>query len=122
MNLIHRSIFLKEIKEHYPQLTSELNKQESMFDWEVSVFLKFVQERIDNGDQQNSRILLERVGRYYRSGDQALKEHIRNGVCEDMRFEDSKKIVRSWSKEYLSDPLKAERESWISLMGEKYRI
>jgi len=118
MTNVHRSVFLKELKEHYPDLTGKLNSQESVFFREVAVFLEYVQHHIDNEDQENTKILLQRIDRYYTSGDRALSELIRNGVCEDMRFEDTKTKNRAWALLYLSPSLVKERESWISSMGE----
>ena len=117
MKKIHRSIFLKEIKDSYPFLRSQLNDQDGMFCYEVSVFLRFVQRNIDEEDHENTEILLARVNRYYSLGDKALVEHIRNGICEDVKFEDSKKHFRSWALKYLSPELRKERESWIKFMG-----
>ncbi len=114
---IHRSIFLKELKEAYPDLKAKLNNQDGMFCWEVNVFLKYVQNYIDIEDIENSKALLSRVNRYYSNGDKALIEFIRNGVCEDVKFEDSKKHYRSWALKYLSPELSKKRESWVNMMG-----
>lgn len=121
MSQVNRKIFLTELKEQFPDLEPLLDAQEGMFEWEVSVFLRYVQEQIDSGDKLITKIFLERVDRYYRTGDQALREFIRNGICEDMRFEDSKKITRSWAQEYLSRALKSERDTWIESMGAEFR-
>ena len=117
MNKIHRSIFLKELKEFYPELRKELNEQDGMFYLEVDVFLRFVQQCIDEGDHENTEILIERVNRYYQNGDKALHDCMRNGICEDVKFEDSKKTYRSWALEYLCPPLRKERDDWVSTMG-----
>ena len=80
MTNVHRSVFLKELKEQYPELADKLNAQDSLFFREVAVFLQYVQEHIENEDTENARILLQRVDRYYCNGDKALHEFIRNGV------------------------------------------
>lgn len=69
---------MKEIKEFYPELRKKLNEQDGMLYLEVDVFLRFVQQYIDEGDQENTEILIERVNRYYQNGDKALHECIRN--------------------------------------------
>ena len=117
MTNVHRSVFLKELKEQYPELADKLNAQDSLFFREVAVFLEYVQEHIESEDTESVRILLQRVDRYYCNGDKALHELIRNGVCEDMRFEDTKKKNRAWALEFLSPVLTKERESWIEKMG-----
>jgi len=89
MNKIHRSIFLKEVKEQFPQLRSELNFQDGLLYFEVQVFLKFVQACIDEGDRNKTRSVVSEVNRYFAQGTPALVEAIRIGICEDVRFEDS---------------------------------
>ena len=88
-----------------------------MFSREVAVFLEFVQRLIDSEDCQKVEVLLNRVDRYYSTGDRALNEFTRNGVCEDLRFEDTKVVNRSWALAYLSPALTRERELWIERMG-----
>ena len=117
MNRIHRSIFLKELKEAYPDLKQELNTQDGLFSFEVNVFLEYIQNYIDREDIENTKILLSRVNRYFSNGNKALIESIRNGICEDVKFEDSKKHYRSWALKYLSPQLRKERESWVNMMG-----
>lgn len=117
MNIIHRSIFLKEITELYPELRKKLNEQDGMLYFEVDVFLKFVQKCIDECKHKNTRILIGQVNRYYQNGDKALNELIRNGICENVKFEDSKKTSRSWALEYLCPSLRKERADWLSTMG-----
>ena len=117
MQKIHRHMFLKEVKETYPERADDLNRQEGVFSREVAVFLEFVQRLIDSEDCQKVEVLLNRVDRYYSTGDRALNEFTRNGVCEDLRFEDTKVVNRSWALAYLSPALTRERELWIERMG-----
>jgi len=117
MTTIHRSVFLKELKDQYPELSDRLNSDQNMFERDVLVYLEFVQQHIDDGDRENTRIHLSRLARYYSDGNNALKEFIRNGVCEDMKFENTSEIERSCALDFLPRSLRDEREAWVDQMG-----
>jgi len=60
------------------------------------------------------------LNRFYLSGNKALHELIRNAVCEDLEFENTKKSDRHWAYDLLSEPLKKERIEWLKFMGYKH--
>ncbi|GAB1266725.1 hypothetical protein NBRC116492_35350 [Aurantivibrio infirmus] len=114
---IDRSQFLKELKGRYPEIKDELNSQEGLITFEVSVFLQLVQRNIDDGNRDGFQQSIELVNRFYSEGNKALRSSICNGVCEDLLFEDSKKNNRSWALALLPEPLAKERDSWRKFIG-----
>lgn len=116
MSKIHRSIFLKEVKDIYPEIRQKLNQQGNFFMCEVDIFLKLVQKQIDNEELSNVKCSLALVNKYFLNGNRALVEFIRNGICEDVIFEDSKRHNRSWALKYLLPELRREREIWVNII------
>ena len=109
---IHRSAFLKEIKEDYPELREDLNRQSGEIYFEINVLLTFLQQKIDDGDYEITKILLDKINRFYTNGDKLIHVHIRDGICQEVNFMDSKKTYRSWALEYLCLPLRKQRDNW----------
>jgi hypothetical protein len=114
---IDRSQFLKEVKEKYPEIRGDLNSQDGLITFEVSVFLDLIQKYINDGNREDFIEAIEVANHFYLEGNKSLKECICNGVCEDLLFEDSKKNKRSWALEFLPSSLARERNSWRKFMG-----
>jgi hypothetical protein len=55
MENLHRSIFLKELKGAFPQLTDELNAQYGLLHLEMHVFANFAQRCVTAGDLEKAR-------------------------------------------------------------------
>ena len=117
MDKIDRSRFLKKVKENYPELSDGLNAQEGLITFEVSIFIGYLQKLINDGETTKFVNAIELASYFYVNGNEALKNSIRNGICEDLHFEDSKKNYRSWAIKYLPIPLAKEREVWLKFMG-----
>jgi hypothetical protein len=77
MEALHRSIFLKELKEMFPQLTAPINAQYGLLHLEMHVFKDFVQRAIAEGDRETVRLSLMIAERYYRAGN----AHMNNAIC-----------------------------------------
>ena len=76
MKALHRSIFLKELKETFPQLTALINAQYGLLHLEMHVFTDFVQQAIADGDRETVRLSIMMAERYYRGGN----AHISNAI------------------------------------------
>jgi len=117
MSNLHRSEFLKEVKHCFPEVTEQINKQDGLLSFEIGIFVKFVQSQIDLSVLARTELALSLLDKYYKNGNKALHELIRNAVCEDLNFTDTKNSKRSWAYDLLSEPLKNERKAWLKFMG-----
>lgn len=77
MKALHRSIFLKELKETFPQLTGTINAQHGLLHLEIHVFADFVQQAIADGDNKTARLGLM-IGEKYCNGGNA---DMSNAIC-----------------------------------------
>jgi hypothetical protein len=77
METLHRSIFLKELKETFPLLRADINAQWGLPHLEVSVFRDLVQQAITEGDEETVRLSLMMAERYYRDGN----AYMSNAIC-----------------------------------------
>ena len=50
MKKAHRSEFLKTVKERFPEVRDGINKEDGLLSFEVAVFIKFIQRKIDSND------------------------------------------------------------------------
>ena len=75
MEALHRSIFLKELKEAFPQLRDAINAQYGLLHLEVHVFTDFVQHAISDGDKETVRLSFMMAERYYSGGDAHMRNH-----------------------------------------------
>jgi hypothetical protein len=76
MEALHRSIFLKELKETFPQLRAPINAQYGLLHLEIHAFTDFVQHAIADGDKETVRLSFMMAERYYKGGD----AHMRNAI------------------------------------------
>ena len=113
----HRSEFLKAIKERFPEVTNKINEGDGLLTFEVAAIIKFLQTKIDGNDIASTKDGLDLLNYYYSNGNDALHATIRNAVCEDLTFDDSSSITRSWALKYLPEPLTKERDDWFEFMG-----
>jgi hypothetical protein len=117
MSNLHRSEFLKEVKNFFPEVTDKINQQDGLLSFEVDVFVKFVQNQIDSNSLEQTKSAFTLLDKYYQNGNKALHELIRNAVCENLNFSDTNNCKRSWAYSFLSEQLKTERNSWLKFMG-----
>lgn len=119
MTKAHRSELLKAIKERFPEIKDRLNKEEGLLIFEIAVFTKFIQRKIDAGEKQSVIDAYEILNRFYLEGNASLVQTIRNAVSEDIDLSNTRSVERHWAFEALPEPLKAERISWFDFMGYK---
>lgn len=117
MSKLHRSEFLKEVKHNFPETTENINKEEGLLSFEIDVFIKFVQSQIDLNVISKTELAFKILDQYYRNGNRALHELIRNAVCEDFNFSDTEDSKRQWAYVLLPESLKTERIAWMKFMG-----
>ena len=117
MNKSHRSEFLKTVKKRFPELKELINQEDGLLSFELAVFIKFIQNKIDNSEELVIKECFEILNFFYKNGNKALHNTIRNAVCEDLVFKDSAKANRSWALSLLPAPLKNERDSWLKFMS-----
>ena len=117
MNKLHRSEFLKEMKNLFPEIREDINKEEGLLSFEIDVLVKHIQKQIDFNINNKTELAFILLDKYYKSGNKSLRELIRNAVCEDLNFSDTSKRKRLWAYNLLSKQLKEERKKWLDFMG-----
>lgn len=53
MKKTHRSIFIKEVKEAFPDIKDTINAEYGLLHCEMHVFCDYVQKLIDSGDKKS---------------------------------------------------------------------
>ena len=119
MKKLHRSIFLKEVKNKFPEIIELINKEDGLLYFELCVFINYVQNKIDAGDKSKVVECFSVLNNYYENGNNSLHSLISNAVSEDILFDDSKNINRRWALDLLPLALKKERDCWYEFMGFK---
>ena len=76
MGDLHRSIFLKELKDTFPDLRADINAQHGLLHLEMGVFADFVQRAITLGDAKDVASCFKLAEKYYRDGNDHLKNAI----------------------------------------------
>ncbi len=109
---LHRSIFLKELKERWPELISRLNDQGNLTHMEVSIFLEIVQYNIDTMNRKLVKECFVVLEKYLKNGSQELQQAIGVSFLEDLNLNDSKKTSRSWAFDLL---LPVSKQNYLSL-------
>ncbi|BFM18400.1 hypothetical protein R50073_45830 [Maricurvus nonylphenolicus] len=117
MKKAHRSEFLKAVKDRFPEIRSEINKEDGLLTFEVAVFIKFIQRKVDESEKAVVIDAFNILNEYYIKGNESLNQIIRNAVCEDLDLSDTSVTERHWAFEMLPEPLKTERRSWFEFMG-----
>ena len=101
MAALHRSIFLKELKETFPQLRARINAQYGLLHLEIHVFADFVQHAIAVGDRETVRFSLMMAERYYRGGSVQLSNAIFVSFLEHLDLREAR-----WAWDLLGPSLK----------------
>ena len=57
---MHRSVFIKELKERLPEIADELNAQDGLLSFEVEVFSHDAHDRIVEADRKGVSSLFSR--------------------------------------------------------------
>ena len=91
MNKLDRSQLLKEIKNQFPFLRSQINAEEGLLTFELKVFANYLQSQIDEQKEETVKQCFTLLDKYYTQGNKSLKLGIRDLICEEITLSDSKK-------------------------------
>ncbi|MGY8637335.1 hypothetical protein RAD15_33195 [Bradyrhizobium sp. 14AA] len=103
MDGLHRSVFLKELKDTFPDLRSEINAQHGLLHLEVGVFAGFVQRAIALGNAKDVALCFKLAEKYHREGNDQLRNAIGVSFVEHLNLGNAK-----WAWELLGPILKKE--------------
>jgi len=117
MKKAHRSEFLKAVKTRFPEIKERINKEAGLLTFEISVFIQFIQRKIDSNKREEVIDAFDILSNYYVNGTIDLHQSIRNAVCEDLDFTCTDYLDRAWAFDILPIPLKEERRNWYEFMG-----
>ncbi|WP_339032249.1 hypothetical protein WI604_12990 [Bradyrhizobium symbiodeficiens] len=76
MGDLHRSIFLKELKDAFPVLRAEINAQHGLLHLEVHVFADFAQRAIAAGNEKDVASCFKLAEKYCTDGSHDLRNTI----------------------------------------------
>jgi len=93
METLHRSNFLKELKETFPQLTNKINAQYGLLNLEVHVFVDFAQCCIADNDVGKVRLCFMIAEKYCAGGNAAMRTAI---VVSFVELLDLRKAQWAW--------------------------
>jgi hypothetical protein len=100
---LHRSIFLKELKDTFPDLRADINAQHGLLHLEMGVFADFAQRAITLGDAKDVASCFKLAEKYYRDGNDHLKNAIGVSFVEHLDLRNAQ-----WAWELLGPILKRE--------------
>jgi hypothetical protein len=93
MGTLHRSIFLKELKNTFPQLTDEINAQYGLLHLEMHIFADFAQRCIAGCDTEKVRLSFMMAEKYWAGGNADLRNAIAVSFVEHL---DLRKAQWAW--------------------------
>ncbi len=103
---MHRSEFLKELKEKFPDLTNDINQEYGQLHFEVNVMRKRAQKAIYDGDRKSLDLLFNLASIGYEKGNSDLKDAIDVSFVEPLEFKETKKNNYKWAWESMPETLK----------------
>lgn len=106
MATYHRSEFLKEMKDTWPQLTQDINAEHGLLHLEMDVVRRFAQHLIDSGNREELVRCLAIIQKYWLYGNSKLQNAIDISFIEDLDFNDTKRCRRRWAWDLFPAPLK----------------
>jgi hypothetical protein len=98
---LHRSIFLKELKALFPQLTQEINAEYGLLHLEMHVFARFAQRAIMDGDIEKVRLCFKLADKYNNEGTSKVINAIGVSFVEHLNLQKAQ-----WAWELLSPSLR----------------
>jgi len=84
MKKTHRSIFLKEVKEVFPELRATLNAQHGLLHLEMHAFHGFVQDQIEKENKEKVIVAFQIIERYFKDGNSDLVNAIAVSFLEHL--------------------------------------
>ncbi|MCB1838932.1 MAG: hypothetical protein KDI61_01550 [Alphaproteobacteria bacterium] len=109
MKKTHRSIFLKELKQTFPELKNEINSQYGLLHCEMHTFHQYVQDQITDNHKENVIKAFKIIEKHFLSGNKDLVTAIAVSFLEhlDLGIEKGKP---SWALKFLPETLRAPYE------------
>ncbi len=77
MKSTHRSIFIKDVKEAFPELTNEINSEHGLLHLEMHAFHNFVQNKIMENDEESVKKAFQIIEKHFLNGNSDLV----NAIC-----------------------------------------
>ncbi len=114
MPKLHRSQFIKEIKDTFPHLATDINAENGLLHLEIAVVRRFAQELMDGGDRDALARCFAIMQKYEAGGNARMRNAIDVSFVEDLDFRDTTKRQRRWAWEILPSSLK---ELYIQFHG-----
>ena len=84
-------MFLKEIKNTFPELISPINREEGLSTFEMDVFYEFTQQNINDGEREIVCKCFEIANRYYIGSNNKFRNIIVISFIESLDFDNTKK-------------------------------
>jgi hypothetical protein len=106
---LHRSIFLKEVRDTFPDLRDEINSQYGLLHLEMGVFADFVQRAITLGNKNDVALCFKLAEKYYKDGNDGMKNAIGVSFIEHLHLQNAQ-----WAWELLGPILK---RVYLQLVG-----
>ena len=89
MTGLHRSIFLKEVKDAFPDLRAEINEQYGLLHLEMGVFADFVQRAIARENAKDVALCFKLAEKYYGDGNDRMKNAIAVSLIEHLHLQNA---------------------------------
>lgn len=115
MKKLHRSDFLKELKETFTAIREDINQQYGLLQLEMHSFCYFTRAAIDKGEKNDVIRAFQIAEKYMRYGNSEMQNAVGVSYLEHLNFRDGK-VGRSWAKCLLPPTV---REAYDSLMGSR---
>lgn len=114
---MHRSEFLKIVKEAFPELRNIINAEEGLLHFEMDVFRRYAQKAIFDGDKDAFVRCADIANMAYHKGNIALKNAVDVSFVEMLDFSSEAKkkaISYEWAWQAMPSQLK---ELYIAFHG-----
>ncbi|MDD5057883.1 MAG: hypothetical protein PHQ60_08415 [Sideroxydans sp.] len=109
MNKTHRSIFIQEVKEAFPDLVSAINSEGGLLNLEMHAFHNFVQSKIAENDTKAVTKAFQIIEKHFENGNSALVNAIAVSFLEHLDLGVAKGNP-SWALKVLPNSLRAPYE------------
>ena len=103
MGDLHRSVFLKELKDTFPDLRAEVNAQHGLLHLEMHVLADFARRAIAAGAKKDAVSCFKFVEKYCRDGNDELRNAVDVSFVEHLNLGDAQ-----WAWDLLGPVLKKE--------------
>ncbi|WP_434777595.1 DUF7674 family protein [Neisseria sp. Ec49-e6-T10] len=113
--MLHRSDFLRELKETFPELTKDINKQGGLLHFEMTVFSLFVEQQIKQKNQDIVLNCFQLADKFYRLGNSKLKNAIDVSFLEPLLILKTEK----WAFDLLPQ---TSKQLFLAFHGESFLL